>query len=70
MNSSTRVQPINDPKSLATETVETPSVRSNEEREAIPELLKVLMPGHRDIEGGEFRSADKVFAEPDQEGAQ
>ncbi|MDQ0013624.1 prevent-host-death protein [Variovorax sp. LT1R20] len=70
MNSSTRVQPINDPKSHATETVETPSVRSNEEREAIPELLKVLMLGHHEIERGEFRSADEVFTELDQEGAQ
>jgi hypothetical protein len=42
-------------------------VRSHEEHEATLALLKVLALGNREIEQGQFRSADKVFAELDPE---
>lgn len=44
-------------------------VRSFEEQEATLALLKVLALGNREIEQGQFRSADDVFADLDQEDA-
>jgi prevent-host-death family protein len=44
-------------------------VCSYEEQEATLALLKVLALGNREIEQGQFRSADDVFAELDQEDA-
>lgn len=40
--------------------------KSDEEREEMLALLKVLALGNRDIEQGRFRSAEDVFAELDQ----
>ncbi|MBJ2155755.1 type II toxin-antitoxin system Phd/YefM family antitoxin [Variovorax sp. IB41] len=42
-------------------------VRSYEEQEATLALLKVLALGNREIEQGQFRPADEVFADLDQE---
>ncbi len=44
-------------------------VRSYEEQEATLALLKILALGNREIEQGQFRSADDVFADLDQEDA-
>ena len=44
-------------------------VRSFEEQDATLALLKVLALGNREIEQGQFRSADDVFADLDQEDA-
>ncbi|QDQ27459.1 type II toxin-antitoxin system Phd/YefM family antitoxin [Chitinimonas arctica] len=43
-------------------------VRSYEENEETLALLKLLALGKREIELGNFRSADEVFAELDKEG--
>ena len=55
MNSSMQVKPIDDLASHATGI------------EAIPALLELMLLGNCEIERGEFRSADEVFAELDQE---
>lgn len=45
-------------------------VRSYEEHEETLSLLKLLALGNREIEQGQFRSADEVFAELDKEDQQ
>jgi PHD/YefM family antitoxin component YafN of YafNO toxin-antitoxin module len=45
-------------------------VRSYEEQEETLALLKILALGSREIERGEYRSANKVFAELDKEDSQ
>ena len=42
-------------------------VRSYEEQEETLALLKILALGNREIERGEYRSANEVFAELDKE---
>lgn len=45
-------------------------VRSYEEQEEALALLKLLALGNREIEQGQFRAADEVFADIDREAAQ
>lgn len=45
-------------------------VRSYEEQEETLALLKLLALGNREIEQGQFRAADAVFADIDREAAQ
>jgi len=45
-------------------------VRSYEEHEATLALLKVLALGNREIEQGQFRSAEDVFADLDRQDAE
>ncbi|NDP47837.1 MAG: type II toxin-antitoxin system Phd/YefM family antitoxin [Sulfuriferula multivorans] len=45
-------------------------VRSYEEHEETLALLKLLALGNREIEQGQFRAADEVFADIDLEAAQ
>jgi prevent-host-death family protein len=45
-------------------------VKSYEEQTETLALLKILALGNREIEHGQFRSADAVFAELDQEDAE
>jgi prevent-host-death family protein len=45
-------------------------VRSYEEHEETLALLKLLALGNREIEQGQFRAADEVFADVDREAAQ
>ena len=45
-------------------------VRSYEEQEETMALLKLLALGNREIERGQFRASDEVFAEIDRETAE
>ena len=45
-------------------------VRSYEEQEETLALLKLLALGNREIEQGQFRAADEVFADIDREASQ
>lgn len=45
-------------------------VRSYEEQEETLALLKLLALGNREIEQGQFRAADEVFADIDREATQ